>query len=194
MKILSYGGFVAEKLFRHEAFGFYDPVKNAVWNYVAGYTVTELNRALRQNRKSKELDEMCALMDSAMEKSPKGVLYRVVEWDYLRNIYDIYKDNLDDMLFGKFTAKAYTSATKKRKNIWGSFCDAEAFIEIDCRKPVNGIDVNEMFNPSEIDCADQEEIILQRNLDFTITGYAMTDRKGNPDENGDIYILYVKIL
>lgn len=58
---------------------------------------------------------MCKLIDSAMEKSNRRILYRVVEWEYLQNIYTIYKDNLDDMLFGKFTAKAYTSTTKDRQ-------------------------------------------------------------------------------
>lgn len=50
-----------------------------------------------------------------MEKSNRGILYRVVEWEYLQNIYTIYKDNPDDMLFGKITAKAYTSTTKDRQ-------------------------------------------------------------------------------
>ena len=115
MKNLTYKKFISEKLFKYESSNFYDHVKNTVWNYVAGYTVVELNRALRQNKKSKELDNMCKLIDSAMEKSNRGILHRVVEWEYLQNIYTIYKDNLDDMLFGKFTAKAYTSTTKDRQ-------------------------------------------------------------------------------
>ncbi len=195
MKILPYRKFITEKLFKYETEKYEDPVKNAVWNYVAGYTVVELNKALRNGKKSKELDNMCSLIDSAMKRSNKGILYRVVEWEYLQNIYRIYKENIDDMLFGRFIAKGYTSTTKESQNIWGSsFSKNEVFMEISYDRPVNCIDINKMFKRNEIDCWDQKEMLLQRDLNFTITGYQMLDYKGRPDKKGEIHMLFVRVL
>lgn len=194
MKLETYENFTKRRILKYKTQKFDDPAKNAVWNYVAGYTVSELNKALRSGKKSKEIDAECGLIDSLMKKSYNPVLYRVVEWKYLQNIYNIRKDNIDDMLFGRFTAKGYTSTTMEHKNIWGSFLKDDVFMEIASDKYVECIDVNRMFKRTEIDCWDQREILLRRNLDFTVTGYKMIDENGNFSRNGKTCMLFVKIL
>ena len=85
---------------------FDDDAKNAVWNYVAGYTVGEINKFLRAGRRLKRLDEECALIDSMMRPIKDTILYRTVEWDYLWNIYKLNKDNLENSIGYTFEAKA----------------------------------------------------------------------------------------
>ena len=65
---------------------FDDPVKNAVWNYVAGYT-TGINNILR--RRGRADSDYVKLLDSAFTKKSKVDVYRTVDWKYLENIYNI---------------------------------------------------------------------------------------------------------
>lgn len=171
-----------------------DPGKNAVWNYVAGYTVTDINKPLRQDRRL--MTAVCDLIDSQMQTLKLMTLYRSVEWDYLKNIYNIDKKNLDSCLGYEFIANAYTSTTKTRKGVWSSIVfDYEVLMEIETNRKTKGV-VNDMFDKTEIDCADQEEVLLQRKLHFVITDYYMMSENGltRTPKKKNVYCLIIKLV
>lgn len=174
-----------------------DPGKNAVWNYVAGYTVTDINKMLRQDRRLKSLTVVCDLIDSQMQTLKPMTLYRTVEWDYLKNIYNIDKKNLDSCLGYEFIANAYTSTTKTRKSVWSSkWFDYEVLMEIETNRKTKGVVINDMFDKTEIDCADQEEVLLQRKLHFVITDYYMMSENGltRTPKKKNVYCLIIKLV
>lgn len=177
-----------------EEMKFVDPCKNSVWNYVAGYTVVQINKMLRDDKMTSKLKELVTNIDSAMTVVDNMKVYRTVEWDYLQNIYKINPKNLDSCIGYEFETKAYTSTTKTRQNVWSSiWMQGEAFMEIDVNG-LKGIIVNDMFDRNDIDCYEQNEVILQRNFKFKITDYSMMDVKGNTNyKNNKNIIHFLKI-
>lgn len=96
------------------------PGKNAVCSCVAGYTVTDMNKMLRQDRRPESLTAVCDLTGSQMQTLKPMTLYRTAERDCLKNIHDIDKKNLDSCLGHEFIANACTSTTRTRKSVWSS--------------------------------------------------------------------------
>lgn len=152
---------------------FDDPVKNAVWNYVAGYT-TGINNILR--RRWKADSDYVKLLDSAFTKKSKVDVYRTVDWKYLENMYNITQESLKDFVGKKIQNRGYLSTSTKRKSPWGNIWKSdEVVLHIYSLKEISVIDVNEMFTSRDIDCVDQYEVILPRELEMSIKGYSVQD-------------------
>ena len=86
---------VFEKKGLKEVLQYYDEVKNSLWNYISGYTVGDINKDLRKGVMSKQLKGIVERIDSLMQLDDVKV-YRTVDWDYMKNIYNITKDNIED--------------------------------------------------------------------------------------------------
>lgn len=179
-----------------------DPVRNAVWNYVAGYTMSEINGGLRKNTAGKSHRDAMALMDKAFTSKLKLDVWRTVEWKYLNNIYGITKENIDDFVGKTVKNPAYTSTTRQKINVWNGRPDwsdegimHEAVMHITSQRPVPCIVINDMFSNDEIDCSGQDEILLPSGLDFILTEYYKVDRNGNRDsrKRKNVYCLELRI-
>ena len=192
-RIKEFGKPVFEKKGLDEVLQYYDDAKNSLWNYVSGYTVGDINKDLRKGVMSKQLKGIVERIDSLMQMDEVKV-YRTVDWDYMKNIYNITKDNIDEEIGKVFTAKAYTSTTREFKSVWGSrWSDNELCMEITSKGKVNCVAINSVLPPEDIDCSEQEEVLLQRNLNFTIDGYGLMSDKGKIGK-GDIYLLKVTVF
>lgn len=156
---------------KYEEFMYDDPIKNAVWNYVAGYT-TGVNNDLRAGVKtgSKKVKQN---LDKAFIKKEMIDVYRVVDWDYMKNIYNITKDNIDDFIGTTITNKAYMSTSRKNTSVWGSTFESDLYLHIVSKKPYLCIDINEVLPAEDIDCEDQEEILLPRDTSLKILSYTI---------------------
>ena len=184
---------VFEKRGLEEVLQYYDDAKNSLWNYVSGYTVGDINKDLRKGKMSKQLKEIVERIDSLMQLDEVKV-YRTVDWDYMKNIYNITKDNSNEEIGKVFNAKAYTSTTREFKSVWGSsWSDNELCMEITSKGKIGCVDINSVLSSKDIDCAEQEEVLLQRNLNFTIDGYKLMSDKGKIGK-GDTYLLKVTVF
>jgi len=168
-----------------------DPIKNAVWNYVAGYT-TAINDVLRKGKKE---DEITNDLDEAFKKfgtkKNNAELYRTVDWDYMKNIYGLTIDNIDDFVGKTFQNKGYMSTAAEFISPWGSkWNEWELLMHI--TGDITYIDVNKLFpNDKEIDCAEQKEYILPRDIILKLTSYEV--KKGKKFDKDGTYVLEMEI-
>lgn len=162
-----------------------DEITSAVWDYVSGYT-TSVNDILRKGGKAPEVTDY---LDQAFTyRNQTRDLYRTVDLSYLKNMYGITIENIEDFVGKTITIKSYISTSYKFISPWSSrWSDDEVIIKISSVKPTPCIDVNQMFSKYEIDCWDQYEIILPRNLKLKITGFHI--EKGRRfNKNGNLFI------
>lgn len=151
-----------------------DPAKNAVWNYVAGYT-TGINNILRRGGRVDK--EYIKLFDSAFTQKSKINVYRTIDWKYLKNVYNITENNLKDFIGSTISNKGYMSTSSECKSPWGhKWREDEVVLHIYSSRVIPIIDVNAIFDSTEIDCSDQSEIILPRNLEMQIKNYSNIDK------------------
>lgn len=164
-----------------------DIIKSAVYDYVSGLT-TGINNELRSGKKSSKtvIKELDLAFTSNYACKMKLNVFRVVDWDYLNNIYNITKYNIDDNLNKVFINKAYISTTKIKGSVWGSFTKDEVLINIISDNTINAIDVNYVIPAEDIDCEEQQEVLLPRNMKFKILSYTI--------DNDGIYNFLIKIL
>jgi len=137
-----------------------DPIKNAVWNYVAGYT-TSVNNILRKDKTNiltKELDEAF----NEYGESDITDFYRTVDWDYMKNIYGVTKENIREFIGKTFINKGYMSTSSEFQSPWGSKWN-EWELVIHMHGDTQYININNIFDVDEIDCEDQNELLLPRN-------------------------------
>lgn len=184
---------ILEKRSLEEVTQYDDMALNSLWNYVSGYTVGGINKDLRKGVMSKQLKEIVGRIDSLMQMQ-KVKVYRTVDWDYMQNIYGITKENIDEMIGKTFVAKGYSSTSKIFGNVWASYWtpDTDLCMEITSKGKVGCIDINSLLPPEDIDCEEQEEILLQRNLNFAINSYELIDN-GDNIKGGDIHFLKVSV-
>lgn len=183
---------ILEKKGLDEVSKYSDPVKNSLWNYVAGYTVGDINKDLRNGIKSKQLLEIVSRIDVLM--TPDNVkVYRTVDWKYMENVYGITKENINDKVGKTFLAKGYTSTTREFKSVWGdTWTDGELCMKIISMGMVGRVDINTILAKEDIDCWEQEEVLLQRNLNFTIDNIKFMSNKGQIGK-GNTYLLNIII-
>lgn len=168
----------------------YDDIdKNTVYDYVSGYTVG-VNDYLRKGI-LKGSKNVIKTLDNAFKSKyvSKGKLdvYRTITWEYLENIYGCNQQNIDKFIGKKFTNKGYMSTTKLFKSPWGcGWTSDELVLHIVSKKEIEYLDINKIFSPEEIDCEDQEEILLKRNTTMVLSSY-------RNDKNRKIYILEMVI-
>ena len=90
--------------------------------------------------------------------------------------------------------RCLASTTREFKSVWGSrWSDNELCIKITSKGKIGCVDINSVLPSKDIDCAEQEEVLLQRNLNFTIDGYKLMSDKGKLGK-GDIYLLKVTVF
>ena len=174
-----------------------DSAKNALWNYVAGYTVTDINKLLRSNRRPIALTDACSLIDANMKPLDSIIVYRTVDWDYMLEIYNITKKNLKSCTGYEFVSLGYTSTTKTRQNVWSSiWTKDELLLEIHVKRNTKGVYINDIFKKNEIDCYEQDEVLLQRNLHFVIVDFSLMSKDGKfqTRKPKEIYCLKIQII
>ena len=169
-----------------------DPIKNAVWNYVAGYT-SGVNNSLRSG-KTKSVKDVTDDLDKAFVKKQKIDVYRTVEWDYLKNIYGITKDNIEDKVGSILINKGYMSTAMEMISPWSSkWTDKELILHIVSDFDYPCIDINKEFtDDNEIDCSEQKELLLPRNTKVKFNSYkTISSEKTHKDGN---YLLELEIV
>ena len=162
-------------------------IKNAIHNYVSGM-VSGVNNELRDNKNISK--KVIKLLDEAFKSKyatkKKIDVYRVVDWSYMKNVYGIYKNKLDSYINNVLESKNYMSTTIKKESVWGTFLDEDLQLHITSDNPIECLDINSIFNKEEIDCADQEEILLPRNLKLKFKKYTVS--------KSGIYLLEMEII
>lgn len=182
---------------RYQQNKYEDKLKSAVYDYVAGYT-SGVNDDLRKghHRGSKtvvaNLDEAFNIFGS--EKLLNA--YRTVDWDYFQNIYGCNKENLQDFIDDKFIFqnKGYMSVASEFISPWNKkWFDYELVMHITSKRPILQLNINEIFNEDEIDCAFQKEILLQRNTKMICKSFRIKGKRKSYSNNG-IYVLEMEII
>jgi hypothetical protein len=169
-------------------------IKDAVYDYVSGCT-SGVNDELRKGN-IKGSKQVISKLDKAFINKEIINVYRTVDWDYMNNIYKCNKDNIDEFINKSFINKGYMSTSSILISPWGKqWSDYELILHIVSKKPYPCININKIFNPDEIDCEDQEEILLPRNTKLNLLSYEI---KNNKDDKRypkiGIYILELEII
>lgn len=160
-----------EDIMQHQ---YEDPIKNSVWNYVAGYTssVNNILRAGKTNILTKELDEAFNIYGD----TDINEFYRTVDWDYMLNIYGVTKENIIDYIGHTFKNRGYMSTSSQRISPWGKrWNEWELLVHI--TGDTTYIDINKLFTPDEIDCEEQNELLLPRNTLLRLDSYKIMRNK-----------------
>ena len=159
-----------------------DDIKDAVYCYVAGLT-SGVNDDLRKGstRGSKNVIKN---LDAAFVKKEKLDVYRVVTWEYLENIYGLTQSNIDDFIGKTLENKGYMSTSKKKTSVWGTMTSDELMLHITSKDSYPCIDVNSILPKEDIDCSEQEEILLPRSTKVKLKSYT---------ETKDSYVLEMEI-
>jgi hypothetical protein len=166
-----------------------DHIKNAIYNYVAGYTVG-VNGDLRNNKEVKDITDE---LDKAFTKKSKIDVYRTIELEYLQDIYNIDKDDINKVINKTLVNKGYMSTTSIFKSPWGNkWCSNDIILHITSKKEYPYIDVNSIFSKDEIDCYNQHEIILPRNTKLKVLSCELLKNKNTYKEGN--YLLECEIL
>lgn len=168
-----------------------DPIKNAVWNYVAGYT-TAINDVLRKNKNEEDITKD---LDEAFNKfgTKKNIdLYRTVDWDYMKNMYGLTIDNIDEYINKTFQNKGYMSTAAEFISPWGKkWQEYELVMHI--TGDITYIDINKLFpNDKEIDCAEQKEMLLPRDVTLKLISYDI--KKGKQFDKNGTYVLEMEAV
>lgn len=157
--------------------------KNVIYDYVTG-SISGVNDNLRKNN-IRGCKDVIDKLDKAFTKKSKIDAYRTVDWDYMKNIYGVTKSNIDKFIGKTFINKGYMSTSKIKKSPWGDWEDYELLLHITSNNPIPCVDVNNIFNKSEIDSYYQQELLLPRNLKLKMIDYNI---------EGDLYVLEMKII
>lgn len=166
-----------------------DPVKSAVYDYVAGLT-TSINNMLRKNQ---DYPKITSLLDKAFIEATKINVYRTVDWDYMKNIHGITKENLQDKIGSTIINKGYMSTTSEYQSPWASrWLSDDLILHITSEKPYPFIDINSMFRDDEIDCTSQNEYLLPRNTKMRIIGVEL--KKGKQYDKNGTYQIELEIV
>ncbi len=157
-----------------------DEVKSAVWDYVSGYT-TEVNTKLREGH-VRAAGVVTKVLDKAFTDTlPKLNVYRTVDWNFMKNMYGITQENLREHIGSIIQDNGYMSTASVMASPWaGYWFDEELILHIVSRKPVKVVDVNKLLPPEDIDCEEQNEIILPRGSMLKIVGYEIKKGRKHP--------------
>lgn len=160
----------------------YDNVSLAMLDYVEG-TTTNVNDYLRSGKviiPKKKIKHAIEYMDQGFKDiwPANKSLYRTITWDMMENLYDISKDNIEEHIGDKILDKGYMSTTHEMQSPWGStWTDNELVLVFTSKNDIPCFDVNKNIHPDDIDCEEQEEILLPRNLEYTIDSYEVKKNK-----------------
>lgn len=146
----------------------------AALDYVKGFT-TNVNDFLRSGKvliSKKEIDEAISGLDSCFKDKYNKELYRTVDWNFMKNIFGITRKNIDKHIGDILEDKGYMSTSKVNASPWGgSWMKDELVLVIQSDSYIKCFDVNKNIDKKEIDCAEQEEVLLPRGTKLEITSY-----------------------
>lgn len=152
-----------------------DPNKNIIYNYVLGL-ISGINDNLRKNDVKTDANIVQQLDDaftSDLAEHNVVDVYRTVDWNYMKSVHKITKNNINDFIGKQLTNKGFMSTTSIKKSPWmDKWSDDECIMHIVSDNPINYIDVNKIFNENEIDSYYQHEILLPRNLTLEFMSYS----------------------
>ena len=155
-----------------------DEVKSAIWDYVSGYT-TSVNTELRSGRNTLARVVTSVLDNAFTDTLPKLDLYRTVDWDFMCNLFGITVKNIDAHIGDVIVDKGYMSTAQSMVSPWGStWTGGELILHIVSDRPVDVVDVNRRLPAEDIDCEEQNEIILPRGSKLKIVGYKILKGRG----------------
>ena len=112
----------------------------------------------KTNILTKELDEA---FNEYGESDIKD-FYRTVDWDYMNNIYGVTKENIREFIGKTFINKGYMSTSAELQSPWASRWDEHELV-MHMHGNTQYININNIFTADEIDCEDQNELLLPRN-------------------------------
>lgn len=163
----------------------------AALDYVRGYT-TNVNDFLRSGKvliDKKDIDAVISGLDKCFKDRYVDELYRTVDWKFMENIFGITKENIDDHIGDIIEDKGYMSASKVCKSPWGSkWTNDEFVLVIQPEAPIACFDVNKNIDKNDIDCAEQEEVLLPRGTKLKIDSYEI--QKGKECYRTGTYFIY----
>ena len=166
----------------------------AALDYVRGYTAN-VNDFLRNGKVligKKEIDSAIKGLDRCFKDKYEKDLYRTVDWHFLSNVFGINKKNIGKHIGDILEDKGYMSTTKARKSPWGSrWTKDELVLVIHPEKPIRCFDVNKNFDAEDIDCAEQEEVLLPRGVKLEIKSFET--KKGKDCDSDDTCFIYCAI-
>lgn len=166
-----------------------DPIKSAVYDYVSGLT-TSINNMLRNNQ---DYPKITSLLDKAFIEATKINVYRTVDWDYMKNIHGITKENLQDMIGRIIVNKGYMSTSSEFISPWATtWQEDELILHITSDKPYPRIVINDILDPETIDCEDQNEWLLPRNTKLKIISFNVV--KGKKYGKSGTYFIELEIV
>lgn len=166
-----------------------DPIKSAVYDYVAGLT-TSINNLLRKNQ---DYPKITKLLDKAFFEATEINVYRTVDWDYMKNIYGITPENVYDKISTEIINKGYMSTTSEYQSPWASrWLSGDLILHITSKEPYPFIEINSMFRNDEIDCASQNEYLLPRNTKMILKDVEL--KRGKKYDKNGTYQLELEII
>lgn len=166
-----------------------DPVKSALYDYVAGYT-TCVNNYLRAGKEN-VCKDITDDLDQAFQSQAILDVYRTVDSEYMQNVYNFDIAHPENMIGQTLVNKGYMSTTYEFQSPWGSsWMDGDIIMHITSSKPVPCADINSIFDADEIDCEDQKECLLPRNINLKITDVKIVNKKTDKrfSKTGNIFI------
>lgn len=153
-----------------------DEYKSAVFDYVSGLT-SNVNDYLRKGLYD-VAKPVTSVLDNAFVTEDMVDVYRTVEWQYMYNKYGMSPFNINDFIRKKFLNEGYMSTAEVMQSPWSEkWFNNELIMHITSSRPYKQIRINDMFTRDEIDCADQNEILLPRNTYMILESYRIITRK-----------------
>lgn len=171
-----------------------DPIKSAIYDYVSGYT-TSINNELRNNKNYATITDLIDAAFKSKKYSDSTLIdvYRTVDWDYMKNIHGITKENLQDMIGRIIVNKGYMSTSSEFISPWATtWQEDELILHITSDKPYPRIVINDILDPETIDCEDQNEWFLPRNTKLKIISFNVV--KGKKYGKSGTYQIELQII
>ena len=178
----------------------YDDVsQSAIFDYAQGFT-SNVNDDLRKG-KIRGDKQVIADLDNAFKskwaESEKLDVYRTIDWDYMKAIYNITKENIEEHVGKTFVNKGYMSTTNTFQSPWGKkWQDNELILHIVSEKEQVYIDINKCLkDDDEFDAKEQKEYLLPRDTKLELVSYKELSSKDDKQINKEgNYKLECKIV
>lgn len=152
----------------------YDESQTSMLKYVQGYT-TDINNYLRKGKKlPAEYKETMEKMDKGFTDTVKEntTVYRTVDWSFMKNLFNITKEDIDKHIGDEIVDKAYMSTAAECISPWGeSWNNNELVLVIAAATDAPCFDVNKNIDADDIDCEEQKEVLFPRNTKLKIVSY-----------------------
>ena len=116
------------------------------------FCCSAVNDILRKNKNDLLVTD---LLDRSIEKYGNIAnieVYRTVDWNYMKNIYGVTPDNINNFINKTFMNRGYMSTSSVLKSPWGGYWMEDNLVLHITGKTLY-VDVNKIFpGDKEIDC------------------------------------------